>query len=115
MAIGSEAELATRRMRYQIARLQTRPQLAAVLDCLFEIEPKRTEPVLAELALVDEQLVFARAKGDETFTHFVGRTDDLMIDLLGLVRHLKFGPAEREYVLRRIATIARQAGPAAQS
>lgn len=109
MAIGSEAELATSRMRYQIARLQTRPQLAAVLDCLFEIVPKRTQPVLVELALVDEKLVFARAKGDASFVHFVGRTDELMSDLLGLVRHLKFGPAEREYVLLRMATIARRA------
>ena len=108
MAIGSEAELATSRMRFHISRLQTRPQLAAVLDCLFNLDPKRTEPVIEELALVDEKLVFARAQGEEGFVHYVGRTDELLSDLLGLVRHLKFGPAEREYVLNRVASIDRQ-------
>jgi hypothetical protein len=109
MAIGSEAELATSRMRYHISRLQTRPQLAAVLDCLFDIDPKRTEPIIEELALVDEKLVFARAQGEEAFSHFVGRTDELLSDLLGLVRHLKFGAAEHDYVLTRVASIDRQA------
>ncbi len=109
MAIGSEAELATSRMRFHISRLQTRPQLAAVLDCLFDLDPKRTEPVIEELVLVDEKLVFARAQGEETFGHFVGRTDELLSDLLALVRHLKFGPAERDYVLTRVASIDRQA------
>ncbi len=107
MATSSEA-LATGRMRYHLSRLQTRPQLAAVLDCLFELAPKRTEPALAELALVDERLVFARAQGDAEFLHFVGRTDELLADLLGLVRHLKLGADERAYVLRRVATIAHQ-------
>ncbi len=108
MAIGSQADLATNRMRYQISRLQTRPQLAAVLDCLFEIVPKRTDPVLAELTLVDEHLVFARATGEAAFKHFVGRTDELLSELLGLVRHLKLGDVEREYVMRRVAKIARR-------
>ncbi len=105
MATSAEV-LATSRMRYHISRLQTRPQLAAVLDCLFDIVPKRTEPALAELALVDEKLVFARAAGDADFLHFVGRTDDLLVDLLGLVSHLKLGAEERSYVTRRVAAIA---------
>ncbi len=108
MATSSEA-LATSRMRYHISRLQTRPQLAAVLDCLFDIVPKRTEPALDALALIDDKLVFARARGDSEYLHFVGRTDELASDLLGLVRHLKLGADERAYILRQLGTITSRA------
>jgi hypothetical protein len=92
----SSSKLATSRVRYQVSRLQTRPQLAAVLDCLFELDPKRTSPILVELALVDERLLFARAEGDATFKHFVGRTDELTSELLGFARRSRARVHQRE-------------------
>ncbi len=101
------AELATRRMRSHLARLQTSPQFAAVIDCLFDL-PRRTEPAFAELAILDDRLLFARAVNEKTFRHFVGRRDTLMTNLLGFVGHLKLGTAEREYVLSRVDSIPRR-------
>jgi hypothetical protein len=96
-------------MRWHLSRLQTAPQFAAVLDCLFDLHPARTRPSFAELAIVDGRLVFARAKGEDSFRHFVGNRDQLTTNLIGLVRHLKLGKQERDYVLGRIDTIARHA------
>jgi hypothetical protein len=101
------ADLAARRVRYQLARLQTTPQLTAIIDCLFDL-PRRTEPAFDELMMVDERLLFARASGDESFRHFVGRRDQLTTTLMGFLRHLHFGSAERSYVRNRIEAIARR-------
>jgi hypothetical protein len=54
---------------------------------------------------VNSQLVFARAEGETAFRYFVGRLDQLSIDLLGFVTHLGLGPDERAYVQARIAAI----------
>ncbi len=101
------AEEATSRLRYQFARLQTSPQLSAVIDCLFDLPP-RTEPAFEELAILDDRLVFARAENETTFRHFVGRRDQLATNLLGYVTHLKLGTNEREYVISRLDSIERR-------
>lgn len=108
MASDLQAKAAIDRMRYHLSRLQTGPQFAAVLDCLFELEPRRTEPVFDELVLVDDRLLFARAAGDSSFRHFVGRRDQLIVNLVGFVRHLGLGTSEREYVLSRVGSISRR-------
>ncbi len=94
-------------MRSQLSRLQTSPQFAAVIDCLFDL-PRRTEPAFEELALVDGRLLFARAENEKSYRHFVGRLDQLETNLLGFVGHLKLGTAEREYVLSRMESIPRR-------
>jgi hypothetical protein len=108
METVSQTELASQRMRYHFSRLQTTPQFAAVLDCLFGLEPRRTEPSIAELALVDDRLVMARAEGEANFRHYVGSREQLAINLVGFVKHLGLGLNEREYVLSRVAGIARR-------
>jgi len=104
MAPVSKTDLATQRMRYHLSRLQTSPQFAAVIDFLFDLEP-RTEPKIAELALVDERLIVARAVGDPTFRHYLGSRRQLEVNLVGFVDHLRLGPSERECVLARIDSI----------
>ncbi len=94
-------------MRSHLSRLQTSPQFAAVIDCLFDL-PRRTDPAFEELALLDGRLLFARAVNEKTFRHFVGRRDQLVSNLLGFVGHLKLGTAEREYVLSRVESIPRR-------
>ena len=101
-----EAEvMASRRMRGLFRRLAAAPQFAAVVDCLFDITPRRTEPAFAELCIVDERLVFARAQDEQLFRHFVGRRDQLAVDLLGFVTHLRLGADDRAYVQGRIDAI----------
>jgi hypothetical protein len=107
MATLSKAEQATQRMRYHFSRLQTSPQFAAVLDFLFDLQP-RTEPVISELALLDGRLVVARTHGDMSFRHYVGSRNELAINLVGFVDHLGLGRDEREYVLSRIDAIPRR-------
>jgi hypothetical protein len=102
---SSITEDAGRRMRGHFRRLVTAPQFAAVIDCVFDLEPKRTEPAFAELCLVDGRLVFARAEGEKSFRHFVGSRDQLAVNLLGFVTHLRLGAPERAYVLDRIEAI----------
>jgi hypothetical protein len=109
MTSDSHTELAIQRIRWHVSRLQTAPQFAAVLDCLFALHPTRTSPSFAELTVVDDRLVFARAEGEHTFRHFVGRYDQLVVNLVGLVRHLRMGMNEHEYVLARVASIPRRA------
>jgi hypothetical protein len=104
----AEALAATARLRYHLARLHTAPQFAAVLDCLFDLTPRRTDPMFEELVVVDDRLIFARATGERTFRHFVGRRDQLTINLVGFVRHLGLGTREREYVLSRVESIPRR-------
>jgi hypothetical protein len=106
MLTNPATTLAAQRMRYHVARLQTTPQFAAVLDCLFDLPP-RTTPHFSDLTLLDDRLVFARVDGEAEFAHFVGRRDQLVVDLVGLVRHLRLGTLEREYVLSRIDAIPR--------
>ncbi len=108
MDIGSRTVTASQRMRYHFSRLQTAPQLSAVLDCLFELAPCRTNPSIAELALVDDRLIFARLDGESSFRYFVGRREELVVNLVGFVKHLKLGNVEREYVLSRIDSIPRR-------
>ncbi|GAC1310438.1 MAG: hypothetical protein NVS2B3_10170 [Vulcanimicrobiaceae bacterium] len=103
---------ASQRLRHHFSRMQTAPQLTAVIDCLFEIVPSRTAPTFVELAVVDGTLVFARARGETTFRHYVGPRDELAVNLLGFVAHLGLGPTERAYVLDRIAQIPRRADAA---
>jgi hypothetical protein len=102
------SQVAAGRVRYHLSRLQTAPQFAAVLDCLFDLSPRRTDPIFEELAIVDDRLVFARATGERTFRHFVGRRDQLVINLVGFVKHLGLGNQEREYVISRIDGIPRR-------
>lgn len=108
--LGAEpqAQAAVGRVRYHLSRLHTAPQFAAVLDCLFDLSPRRTDPIFEELVVVDDRLVFARATGERTFRHFVGRRDQLVINLVGFVKHLGLGPREREFVLSRVDGIPRQ-------
>ncbi len=101
----STAEAAGRRMRAHFRRLATTPQFAAVVECVFDLRPRRTKRAFAELCLLDGRLLFARAEGDTTFRHFVGRRDQLEINLLGFVSHLGLGEDERAYVLGRIEAI----------
>ena len=101
----TNAQLAGKRMRNHFRRLVTVPQFGAVVDCVFELSPRRTDPAFAELCIVDSRLIFARAEGEQNFRHFVGRRDQLTIDLLGLVRHLGLGADERAYVQSRIDAI----------
>ena len=105
----TDRQHAVNKLRYQLARLHTAPQFAAVLDCLFELTPRRTTPMFEELVVVDDRLVFARAAGERTFRHFVGRRDQLIINLVGFVRHLGFGTLEHEYVVNRVDSIPRRA------
>lgn len=95
-------------MRYHLSRLATAPQFMAVLDCLFELAPRRTDPVFEELVLLDERLVFARMAGDESFRYYVGSRDELVVNLVGFVRHLGLGTIEREYVISRVESIRRE-------
>lgn len=106
---ASQTQLVPGRMRYHLSRLHTAPQFAAVLDCLFDLTPRRTDPIFEELVIVDDRLVFARASGEQTFRHFVGRRDQLVINLVGFVKHLGLGTNEREYVLSRVDGIPRRA------
>jgi len=108
MDIASPRVAASQRMRYHLARLQTAPQLTAVIDCLFEIAPCRTQPAFADLVVIDGSLLFARKNGEPGFIYFVGRLDELVINLVGYVKHLGFGTIEREYVLSRIESIPRR-------
>jgi hypothetical protein len=101
----STAERAGRRMRGHFRRLATTPQFAAVVECVFDLRPRRAKRAFAELCLLDGRLLFARAEGDTTFRHFVGRRDQLEINLLGFVTHLGLGEDERAYVLGRIDAI----------
>jgi hypothetical protein len=96
--LGAEpqAQAAVGRVRYHLSRLHTAPQFAAVLDCLFDLSPRRTDPIFEELVVVDDRLVFA------------GRRDQLVINLVGFVKHLGLGPREREFVLSRVDGIPRQ-------
>ena len=107
MMIRPSADLAVRRMRTHLAKLHTSPQMAAVIDCLFDL-PRRTDPAFDELVLVDDRLLFARASGEKSFRHFVGRRDQLAVNLVGFVKHLNYGTTEREYVLSRIDAIPRR-------
>jgi hypothetical protein len=104
----SQAQAVTGRLRYQLSRLHTAPQFAAVLDCLFDLTPRRTDPIFEELVVVDDRLVFARASGERTFRHFVGRQDQLIINLVGFVKHLGLSIVEREYVLDCVENIPRR-------
>ena len=108
--LGAEpqTQAAVGRVRYQLSRLHTAPQFAAVLDCLFDLTPRRTDPIFEELVVVDDRLVFARATGERTFRHFVGRRDQLIINLVGFVKHLGLSSREREYVLSRVDGIPRR-------
>ncbi len=108
MASDMRAQAAVERLRYHFSRLQTAPQFAAVLDFLFDLHPLRTEPAFAELVVVDNRLVFARAKGERSFRHFVGRRDQLVVNLVGFVRHLGLGTYEHEFVLNRIDSLPRR-------
>jgi hypothetical protein len=107
METVSKAELASQRMRYHFSRLQTSPQFAAVVDFLFDLQP-RTEPAIAELAILDDRLVVARVVGDMSFRHYVGTRNELAINLIGFVDHLRLGRQEREFVLGRLDAIPRQ-------
>ncbi|MFY9781646.1 MAG: hypothetical protein WAJ85_14185 [Candidatus Baltobacteraceae bacterium] len=102
-ATGARA-LATRRVRYHAARLQTSPQFAAVLDVLFDL-PKRTEPAFVELVMADGRLLFARTPGDRDFRHYCGRREELLDNLAGLCRHLHLGVDERAYVFAQVEGI----------
>jgi hypothetical protein len=104
MSGGSTSEDAGRRMRGHFKRLVAAPQFAAVVDCVFDL-PRRTTPAFAELCLVDGRLVFARAAGEDTFRHFVGRRDQLAARLLAFVTHLHLGEPDRDYVLGRVDAI----------
>ena len=99
------AEVAERRVRGHFTKLVTANQFAAVIDAVFDLWPRRTSPAFAELCIVNSQLVFARAEGETAFRYFVGRLDQLSIDLLGFVTHLGLGDDERAYVQARIAAI----------
>jgi hypothetical protein len=101
-------EVAGRRMRGHFKRLAAPPQFGAVVDCVFDLYPKRTSPVFEELCVVDGRLIFARAVGDESFRYFVGSRDQLAINLLGFVKHLGLGEDDRNYVLGRIGDIPRR-------
>lgn len=108
MDIVSSTVAASQRMRYHFARLTTAPQLTAVIDCLFELSPARTDPAFAELIVLDDQLVFARVAGEPTFHHYVGRREELVVNLLGFVKHLDLGETERDFVLAKIDAIERR-------
>jgi hypothetical protein len=105
----SAAELAGRRMRGHFGRLVAPPQFAAVVDCVFDIQPRRTSPAYVELCVVDDRLLFARAEGDDTFRHFVGLREQLALNLVGFVRHLGLGEPDRAYVQSRIDAIPSRA------
>jgi len=109
MQSGTKTELLIQRLRWHVSRLQTAPQFVAVLDCLFEIRPSRTSPAFEELTIVDDRLIFARARGERTFRYFVGRRDQLLINILGLIKHLGLGVVEREYAISRVEGIKRRA------
>jgi hypothetical protein len=100
----SKTDMASQRMRYHLSRLQTSPQFSAVIDFLFDLEP-RTEPRIAELAVVDDRLIVARAVGDIAFRHYLGSRRQLEVNLVGFVDHLRLGANELEYVLARIEAI----------
>lgn len=108
MEIGLSKATALQRVRYHLSRLQTSPQFTAVLDCLFELSPRRTDPSFAELIVVADGLIFARKRGEPSFGYFVGRRDDLIVNLLGFVMHLRLGTSDRLYVLDCIDAIPRR-------
>jgi len=101
-------QVAIEKLRYSLSRLHTAPQHTAVIDCLFNLEPRRTNPIFEDLVLVDDRLIFAKAKDEKTFRHFVGRREALVLNLLGFVQHLGLGAIEREFVLSRIDGISRR-------
>ncbi len=105
---GRPAQESIERLRYALSRLHTAPQHTAVLDCLFNLYPRRTDPIFEELVVVDDRLIFARAAGETTFRHFVGRREALVLNVLGFVKHLGLGEREREYALSRIDGIPRR-------
>jgi hypothetical protein len=93
-----------RRLRREVVSLHSTPQLTATLDVLIGIEPRRTTPAFAELAVVDE-MVFARARAQEDFEYFVGHRDHLAERLHDLANYLELGRDERALLNRRLAAI----------
>lgn len=104
----SPAVPASDRLRYEFSRLQTGRQFAAVVDYLFDIRPRRVQPVLTEVVIVDDSLLFARAEGDAHAAYFVGRREQLQRELAGFASHLGLAADLRDYVLGRIDALARR-------
>ncbi|MBC5801080.1 MAG: hypothetical protein GIX03_11470 [Candidatus Eremiobacteraeota bacterium] len=104
----SSAVPARERLRFEFSRLQTGRQFAAVVDYLFDIRPRRVQPVVAELVIVDDSLLFARVEGDERGGYFVGRREQLERELAGFASHLGLATDLRHYVLGRIDALARR-------
>ncbi|MBC5810458.1 MAG: hypothetical protein GIW95_06360 [Candidatus Eremiobacteraeota bacterium] len=92
------------RVRHEVAELTTLPQLSAALDLLLDIQPRRTKPHFAELAMADE-LVFARADGRSDFEYYVGHRTQINDKLLDIAEFLELGPEERSFLVDRLETI----------
>jgi hypothetical protein len=102
-SVAAEFVLASH-VRREVATVEAPPQLSAALDLLLEIEPRRTEPKFAELAM-DDDLVFARAEMRCDFEYFIGHRTVLASKLRDLAEFLELGPAERTFLLERLDTI----------
>jgi hypothetical protein len=102
------------RLRREVISVESTPQLAATLDVLIGIEPRRTAPAFAELAVVDE-MVFARARTHEEFEYFLGHRDNLAERLRDLANFLELGRGERELLAARLARIPALGGDSLQA
>lgn len=80
------------------------PHFSAFVDALFDIEPRRTDPVFAELVAHDD-LVFARSPERCDFEYYVGHRNVLSRRLRDVAEFLEFGPDERNLLLARLAAI----------
>ncbi len=102
-AVAAEVVLASR-LRREVAAVEAPPQFSATLDALLEIEPRRTAPSFAELAMRDD-LIFARAEQRCDFEYFIGHRTVLASKLRDLAQFLELGPNERTFLLDRIENI----------
>jgi len=103
-AVKAQELALEQRLRREVLSLESTPQLTAALDVLIGIEPRRTEPAFAELAVLDE-MVFARARTREDFEYFLGHRDHLADRLRDVANYLELGRAERELLVTRLAHV----------
>lgn len=79
-------------------------KLIAVLECALNIQPRNTNPSLAELMRTDDGFLMGRQEGDLGFNEWLGEmtADDIERNVRGMCEALNTPADEIEFVVQAI-------------
>jgi len=91
----------------KILAVKVSPKFMAILDCLLDVEPRRTDPGLVSLVITSDGGLLGQPSGHVGYNDFIGNESDLFYNLQGVAEVAELTDDEWDWLVERAEALHR--------